>query len=68
VNHRQLIPDRERLRRAVQWMSDTGEHTMRSVEEASRRFDLSPLDEEFLLQHFVWKPPTDPKPGGCDRN
>jgi hypothetical protein len=23
------------------------------VEEAARRFDLSPRDEEFLLRHFV---------------
>ena len=25
---------------------------MEAIEEASRRFDLSPTDEEFLLQHF----------------
>jgi hypothetical protein len=27
--------------------------TLRGVEEAAQRYDLSPLDEEFLLTHFV---------------
>ena len=63
MTQHQLIPDRERLRLAVRWMSDNGQHSARAVEDACRRFDLSPLDEEFLLQHFVWAPPPDTKPG-----
>ena len=63
MTQHQLIPERERLRQAVRWMSDTGDHTARAVEEASRRFDLSPLDEEFLLQHFVWAPARGGEPG-----
>ena len=49
----ELIPHKERLRHAVQWLSETQKFTMRGVEEAAQRFDLSPLDEEFLMIHFV---------------
>ena len=43
-------PRGEGLRRAVRWLSDEGRHDAAAVEEASRRFDLSPLEEEFLLR------------------
>ena len=43
-------PRGEGLRRAVRWLSDEGRHDAAAVEEACRRFDLSPLEEEFLLQ------------------
>jgi len=53
------VPERESLRRAIRWISDrrlaqeTGEEPVRPlavlVDEAARRFDLSPLDTEFLL-------------------
>jgi len=36
----------------VRWLSEQGRHDAAAVEEASRRFDLSPLDEEFLLRHL----------------
>lgn len=39
----------ESIRRALRWMSDEGRHDMAAVEEACRRFDLSPAEEEFLL-------------------
>ena len=39
----------EALRRALRWLSDEGRHDLPAVEEACRRFDLSPADEEFLL-------------------
>ena len=48
-----LLPEGEELRRAVQWIGEHGEHTLAAVEEACRRFDLSPADEEFLIRHFV---------------
>ena len=51
----ELISEKERLRQAVQWLSDTGNHSARGVEEACRQFDLSPLDEDFLLRYFVAK-------------
>ncbi len=37
------------LRQALRWMSDEGRHDPAAVEEACRRFDLSPVEEEFLL-------------------
>lgn len=60
-----LLPEHEGLRRAVQWLSTQPAWDAETIEEASRRFDLSPLDEEFLLQHFragrsekVGRPPS----------
>lgn len=50
---RDLFPEHESLRRAVQWLSDHGPATPASVEAAAVRFDLSPQDEAFLLEHFV---------------
>jgi len=47
-----LLPEGEGLRRAVAWLVDQPVHDLRTIEEASRRFNLSPLDEYFLLQHF----------------
>jgi len=57
-----LLPEGEELRRAVQWIGEQGEHTLDAVEEACRRFDLSPADEDFLIRHFVQqKPEKGPK-------
>ncbi|MDP1692113.1 MAG: hypothetical protein Q8L49_09240 [Burkholderiaceae bacterium] len=47
-----LLPEHEGLRRAVQWLATQTSWDARIIDEASRRFDLSPTDEEFLLQHF----------------
>ena len=44
-----FLPNHEALRRAVAWLARRGRWTPELVEEASRRFDLSPTDEEFLL-------------------
>lgn len=46
------VPKRENLRRAIRWLSDHGEYTLEAIDEASRRFDLTPLDEQFLMDHF----------------
>lgn len=46
-------PKGDKLRNAVRWLSDNGDYSARAVEAAARRFDLSPIDEEFLLRHFV---------------
>jgi len=48
-----LIPEGEALRRAFQWLADRGDCTLKTVEQASLLFDLTPLDEEFLLRQFV---------------
>lgn len=42
-------PAGQGLRDALRWLSASGRHDPASIEEACRRFDLSPLDEEFLL-------------------
>jgi hypothetical protein len=42
-------PPGQKLREALRWMSAEARHDAAAVEEACRRFDLSPLDEEFLL-------------------
>jgi hypothetical protein len=45
-----LLPEHEALRRAVAWLAQRGPWTPELVDEAARRFDLSPTDEEFLLR------------------
>ena len=47
-----LVSEHEDLRRAVAWLIEQPSRDFPTIEEASRRFDLSPLDEEFLLNHF----------------
>jgi hypothetical protein len=42
-------PVGDALRSAMRWLSAEGRHDAAAIEEACRRFDLSPLDEEFLL-------------------
>ena len=46
-----LLPHGSDLLAALRWLSDQHRHDAHAIEEASLRFDLSPLDEEFLLQH-----------------
>ena len=46
------------IKQAVSWLDDQlrdnpGADRMRLVDEAARRFDLSPLDAEFLLRHLA---------------
>ena len=47
-----LLPEHEGLRRAVQWLATQTSWDAKIIEEASLRFDLSPIDEDFLLRHF----------------
>lgn len=59
----------EALRKALRWLSDTGRHDALAVEEACRRFDLSPLDEDFLLREARRQRSTPPRRGqGSDRS
>ena len=48
-----LLPDKEDLRKAVKWISSQGEFSLKIVDEASIRFDLSPADESFLIKYFT---------------
>jgi hypothetical protein len=52
-----ILPGGESLRRAVQWISDRRQDTPdvplhKLVDEASVRFDLSPMEAQFLLQNW----------------
>ena len=56
-----VVPKGEDLRRAVRWLAERGVRSAEAIAEASRLFDLSPLDEEFLLRHLreASPPPAD---------
>lgn len=54
TDHR-LNPEGEGLRKAVRWLSDNRPVTRALIEEAARRFDLSPLEAEFLLREYLPK-------------
>jgi hypothetical protein len=46
------------IKQAVSWIDDQlrddpGADRLRLVDEAARRFDLSPLDTEFLMRHLA---------------
>lgn len=60
-------PAGQGLREALRWLSASGRHDAAAIEEACRRFDLSPLDEEFLLAEArrIGAAPRD-GPGGAD--
>ena len=47
-----MSPESGDLRRAIAWLLEQPQRDARAIEEASRRFNLSPLDEGFLLEHF----------------
>ena len=47
-----LIPHGEALRRAVRWLGEQDRHDAATLEEAARRFDLTPAEEQFLLENF----------------
>jgi len=48
-----ILPEGENLRKAVRWISGQGGFSLKIVEEACVRFDLSPADENFLINHFA---------------
>jgi hypothetical protein len=48
------------LRKAIKWIDDQlhdrpGADPVKLIDEASRMFDLTPLDADFLLRHFSTK-------------
>jgi len=47
-----LFPDGEALRSAVRWISRMHSYDLKTIEEACKRYDLSPEDEEFMIRHF----------------
>ncbi len=56
-----ILPEGEDLRRAVKWISDLRAadpdlDPEKVIEEACVRFDLKPLDQEFLCRHLKDEP------------
>jgi len=49
-----LVPNSEALRRAIAWLAEQHEREWSAtlIEEACRRFDVTPADEEFLLREL----------------
>jgi hypothetical protein len=47
-----VVPKHDALRRAVAWLAEQEAWSPRAIEEACQRFDLAPLDEEFLLAEY----------------
>lgn len=53
----ELLPHGESLRRAVRWLDERSRDSpqaerARLVSEAAARFDLTPLEEDFLLRSW----------------
>jgi hypothetical protein len=51
------------IKQAVQWLEDTlhdqpNADRVKLVDEASRRFDLSPADSDFLFRHLAQRGKT----------
>jgi len=51
------------IKQAVKWLEDQlhdnpAADRVKLVDEASRRFDLSPLDEDFLFRHLAARKKT----------
>lgn len=56
----QVMPEGEDLTRAIKWISNNREDNgdiplQKLIEEAVFKFDLSPVDEEFLFGFFKKK-------------
>ena len=50
-------PDGEEIRKAVKWISDerrygVGKPLIKLIEEAGLKFNLSPADQEYLINFF----------------
>ncbi len=50
-------PEGEELRKAVKWISDERQYgadktLIKLIEEAGLKFNLSPLDQEYLINFF----------------
>jgi len=53
MSKQSLMPEGEHLRLALRWLSENAPITKKTIEEAGIRFDLSPLEEEFLSREFL---------------
>jgi len=55
MSQKSILPEGEDLRKAVKWILEQGTFSIKYIEQASMRFDLSPADESFLIRHFTQK-------------
>jgi hypothetical protein len=46
------VSEGEGLRRAVAWLLEQPDLTAEAIEQASQRFDLSPLESAVLFRYF----------------
>lgn len=51
-----VVPEGESFRRAVVWLLEQPERTLETIEAASQRFDLSPLESAVLFRYFSPSP------------
>jgi hypothetical protein len=47
------MSEHESLRKALSWLLEHEQLDQQLIAEASRQFDLSPVDEEFLCRYFI---------------
>ena len=47
-----LLPEGENLRRAIQWIGEQHKYDAKTIEAACVQFDLTPIEEEFVIRHF----------------
>lgn len=47
-----VTPHGEALRRAIRWLAEQPVRDTRTLEKAGQRFDLTPLEEDFLRREF----------------
>ncbi|MDX1269355.1 MAG: hypothetical protein R3311_18435 [Oceanisphaera sp.] len=45
--------EHESLRKALSWLLEQPQRNQETIAEASRHFDLSPVDEQFLHRYFT---------------
>lgn len=53
MNNRRFSPEGESLSKAVRWLGEHRPVTRERIDEAARRFDLSPLEADFLLREYL---------------
>ncbi len=58
-----LFPEGEALRQAVRWIAEMHAYDLATIEEACQRYDLTPVEEEFMMRHFL----NADRKEGCDQ-
>lgn len=61
-----IQPRGESLRNAVRWLSENKDYSAEALNQAAFKFDLSPLESEFLYKTFLHadRDRSDAGPGG----